>query len=84
MIFGMEMQETKFYVLFRYSVGFRLLIAPSNKHICIYNNKCISFKIVAETSLTFTILGFFARFADAITKFDSACSTSTDDTDKRS
>ena len=86
LIFGMEMQETNFYVLFRYSVGFRLLIAPSNKHICAYNNKCISFKVVAEPSLTFAVLVFFffVRFADAIRKFDSACSTSTDNTDKRS
>jgi hypothetical protein len=52
------MQETNFYVLFRYSVGFRLLIPPSNKHICTYN-KCIGSKIVAEASLTFAILGFF-------------------------
>jgi hypothetical protein len=50
-----------------------------------HNNKYISFKIVAAPSLTFAILGSFVRFADAIRRVDSACSsTSTDDTDKRS
>jgi hypothetical protein len=65
-------------------VGFRLLISSSNKHICTYNNKYVSFKIVAGASLTFAILGFLIRFADAIRRFDSACSSSTYDTDKRS
>lgn len=61
-----------------------MLIASSNKHIYAHIIiSIISFKIVAEASLTFAILGFLVRFADAIRRFDSACCTSTDDTDKR-